>query len=172
MRPISEAAADAGIKKALSLMDGHQWKHHQYECEWWFFKKSNNAALACFFRLPTMPQFDTRYLFLLLLILPCWWLFGDTEVIHLSWVWVKITENMWLGSKTKQSNVLGGGTLHLGFYVDLLQPAAAKGQVGQVRILQRWWRWSWSSGRWWTRSRGSWFREISRRTRAYSWRCR
>ena len=31
-----------------------------------------------------------------------------------------------------------GGTLHLGFYVDLLQPAAAKGQVGQVRILQRW----------------------------------
>ena len=34
--------------------------------------------------------------------------------------------------------IVGGGTPHLGFHVDLLQPPAAKGQVGQVRIWQRW----------------------------------
>ena len=36
-----------------------------------------------------------------------------------------------------KKGILGGGTIHLGFNVDLLQPPAAKGQVGQVRI----WRW-------------------------------
>ena len=30
-----------------------------------------------------------------------------------------------------------GGTSHVGFHVNLLQPAATKGQVGQVRIWSR-----------------------------------
>ena len=47
----------------------------------------NPTMVPCFFRLPTMLQFDTRYLLLLLLLLPSWWLFKDTKVIHLSEVW-------------------------------------------------------------------------------------
>ena len=38
-----------------------------------------------------MLKIDTKYLFLLLL-LPCWWLFQEVEVIHWTWCRVKIIE--------------------------------------------------------------------------------